>query len=274
MGILSFFILISMGIFNLSYADSAKDRCRTTDCTCLIRKGVVPIPVSGSTRIERRQIIYFNEGSSVLSSAQVSSIISFTRSSSKNISVTLMGHTDGCGSKEYNTGLSARRASEVRDIIKSVDSNIRINVVTGGERVQYHSSQARRVDIIFHTENQFTTRIEQVPADVYLVDGSGSMWESRSEWIALVNASFRPGSRIYMSMMTGCYNGQKLDTISPQGGTEIWYSYYTVINKMENGETLLIISDFDSNFPILPWERETIEGIVRRKNISVLTVSP
>ena len=74
--------------------------------------------------------------------------------------------------------------------------------------------------------------------------------------------------------MTGCYNGQILDSISPQGGTEIWYSYYTVINRMRDGETLLIISDFDSNYRIQQWERNIIAEIVRRKNLTIYTVSP
>ena len=37
--------------------------------------------------------------------------------------------------------------------------------------VSGHSPEARRVDIIIHTEDSFMTRIERIPADVYLVDG-------------------------------------------------------------------------------------------------------
>jgi hypothetical protein len=245
-----------------------------TDCTCYVRSGSSISPTSSISTIERRQVVYFDEGSSDLSNYQISRINSFIRNSNGSASITIMGYTDGCGTSEYNAALSARRAQVVSDAIREENSRVSINTTVGGERVQYHSSQSRRVDIILHTQNRFTTRIEEIPADVYLIDGSGSMWDSRSDWVSLVNASFRPGSKIYMSMMTGCYNGQNIDNISPQGGTEIWYSYYTVINRMRDGETLLIISDFDSNYRIQQWERDTIAGIVRRKNLTVYTIRP
>ncbi len=274
MGILSLFLLVGLGFFNLSYADSARDRCSVTDCICYVRPGNSVSPTTSIATSQRRHVVYFNEGSSELSDYQVSTISSFIRRPGSSASVTIMGFTDGCGTREYNANLSARRAQAVGSIIREENSRISINTTVGGERVQYHSSQSRRVDIIIHTQNRFTTRIEEIPADVYLIDGSGSMWSSRSEWVSLVNASFRPGSKIYMSMMTGCYNGQNLDSISPQGGTEIWYSYYTVINRMRDGETLLIISDFDSNYRIQQWERDVISEIVRRKNLTVYTIRP
>lgn len=274
MGILSLFLLVGLGFSNLSYADSARERCRVTDCVCYVRPGSLVSPTTSVSPSERRHVVYFNEGSSELSDYQISRISSFIRSSSESSSVTIMGYTDGCGSREYNTNLSERRAHSVGGIIREENSRISINTTVGGERVQYHSSQSRRVDIIVHTQNRFTTRIEEVPADVYLIDGSGSMWSSRRDWVSLVNASFRPGAKIYMSMMTGCYNGQVLDSISPQGGTEIWYSYYTIINRMRNGETLLIISDFDSNYRIQQWERDVIAEIVRRKDLTVYTIRP
>ena len=259
---------------NPAHADpgrSAKERCRTTDCLCSVNRGRTPTPRQHTVTNERRMLVYFGENDDELTAAQTASIISFARGAG-NVNVTLMGYTDGCGTKEHNRALAARRVQQVKRAIQRERPGTRVTIVIGGEQVSYHSSEARRVDIIVHTDDSFTTRIEKVPADVYLVDGSGSMWSSRRSWTDLVNASFRPGARIYMSMMHGCYNGQSLDNVEPQGGTEIWYSYYTVLNKMRRGETLLIISDFDSNYPLTSGEAALIRQRAQARGINVITI--
>ena len=255
-----------------AYADSGRDRCRTTNCLCSVSRGRTPPPRQHTVTNERRMLVYFNEDGDELTAAQTSSIISFARGARSNVNVTLMGYTDGCGTKEYNRALAARRVQQVKAAIQRERPGTKIAVVIGGEQVSHHSSEARRVDIIVHTDDSFTTRIEKVPADVYLIDGSGSMWESRREWADLVNASFRPGARIYMSMMRGCYNGQNLAEVNPQGGTEIWMSYYTVLDHMRTGETLLIISDFQSNYPLTSRESALIKQKAQAKAINVITI--
>lgn len=267
-----FLLLFKSDMGNPAYADSGRDRCRTTDCLCLVNRGRVPTPRNRVVTTERRQLLYFDEDGDQLTETQSSSLETFMGQNAGNVSITLMGYTDGCGDSAYNRALASRRIQEVRSVIRRTHPGVRIRTVVGGEQVQYHSSQARRVDIIVHTSHSLTTRIERIPADVYLVDGSGSMWEGRREWLELVNASFRPGSRIYMSMMHGCYNGQNIDSITPQGGTEIWMSYYAVLEKMQPGETLLIISDFDSNVRLTSREAEILRRKVREHGVNVITV--
>ena len=265
-------LLFKSDMGNPAYADSGRDRCRTTDCLCLVNRGTVPTQRNRVVTTERRQLLYFDEDGDQLTDSQSNSLSDFVRQNTGTMTITLMGYTDGCGTSVYNRALAFRRIQEVRDIIRQAKPGIRINTVVGGEQVQHHSSQARRVDVIVHTTQSFTTRIERIPADVYLVDGSGSMWEGRRDWLELVNASFRPGSRIYMSMMHGCYNGQNIDNIRPQGGTEIWMSYYAVLEKMQPGETLLIISDFDSNVRLTSREAEILRRKVRERGVNVITV--
>jgi hypothetical protein len=98
------------------------------------------------------------------------------------------------------------------------------------------------------------------------------MWENWREFTDVVNASYVPGSRIYMSMMTGCRDGQNLDRIRPQGGTEIWYSYWKVLDHMSEGETLLIVSDFDSNVPLTDREEAIIRAKAASRGIIVRTL--
>jgi len=100
------------------------------------------------------------------------------------------------------------------------------------------------------------------------------MWSGWRRWTSLTNASFKPGSRIYVSMMRGCHNGMSLDSVNAQGGTEIWYSYYWVLNQMRENQTLLIISDFDANVALTRRESDIISALVRRKNITVITLRP
>jgi len=267
-----FLLLFKSDMGNPAYADSGRDRCRTTDCLCSVNRGRVPSPRNRVVTVERRQLLYFDEDGDRLTDSQITNIRAFTNQNAGRVSITLMGYTDGCGGQSYNRALAARRVQEVRRVVEHAKPGTRFNIVIGGEQVQHHSAHARRVDIIVHTEHSLTTKIEKIPADVYLVDGSGSMWEGRREWLELVNTSFRPGSRIYMSMMQGCYNGQNIDDVKPQGGTEIWMSYYAVLDKMQPGETLLIISDFDSNFPLSASEAAIIRRRVGERGINVITI--
>ncbi len=60
--------------------------------------------------------------------------------------------------------------------------------------------------------------------------------------------------------------------IRPNGGTEIWFSYYQILDKMKPGQTLLIISDFDSEVKLSPREAEMIERKVRAKGVRVQAI--
>ena len=122
--------------------------------------------------------------------------------------------------------------------------NVKIDTISGGERSAGHSSDVRRVDVVVHTSSRLTTKIDKIPADYYLIDASGSMWSNGwTKWSDVVNASVKPGSKIYLSIMSGCRNGQSISSVRPQGGTEIWWSYWMLLDKMSPGQTLAIISE-------------------------------
>jgi len=253
---------------------AAAQRCSIRDCTCKVSRGI--IPPTGLSQIAKadRHNIYFLEDEFVLEAEQRKSIQAFTskypRSSSADI--TLVGYADGCGDASENHILSSRRAKVVTDEIKRALPNARIFYNGAGEASTDHDPRSRRVDILVSTKSNIEISIERVKADVYLIDASGSLWPDWGSWKSIINASFRPGSRIYVSKMHGCRAGMSLDAVRPSGGTEIWWSYWTVLDDMKPGETLAIISDFDSNYPLLDWEHRALEKKVREKGVRVIVI--
>ena len=257
-------------------ATNAKDRCRTVDCLCKVNPGKKSKNPQTSTQVERRYSVYFpNDVHGVTASemnkarAYLSRVHDFFPSSKSSI----IAYTDGCGSYGYNEELARRRlatANEVLDGIFPVDQKI----IHPEASKECPSPTARRIDIVVHTTQKFTTMIDKVPADVYLLDASGSMWEGWTKWTDVINASYKPGSRIYLSITRGCYSGQTLNNVTPQGGTEIWYSYWRVLDFMKPGETLAIISDFQSEFALTGKERAVIESKVKDKGVRVIAIRP
>ena len=255
------FLMMFPGDVQRAHADStsAVDRCRVSNCTCRATVGPAPTIEVNTVETRRRHSVYFSENEFVIPSSQESALLRRMENfRERRNSITLIGYTDGCGGSSYNRRLAGQRVQQVKRAIEQNIPNARFNIVIHGEQTGGHSSDARRVDIIVHGEDSLATRIDRIPADVYLIDGSGSMWSGWRQWSSLVSASYKPGSRVYLSMMQGCYNGIRLSSVHAQGGTEIWYSYYWVLNQMEDGQTLLIISDFDSNISLTSSESRII----------------
>jgi hypothetical protein len=252
------------------------DRCvAVRHCLCNVQPG----PRPDRTRTQenaRRFSIYFEEDSSILPDGQAAELREFFArfENNQNRTVSIIGYTDGCGSAEYNERLANQRASVVSPIISQAMRGVRISRSAGGETSVGHLAEARRVDVVVHTTSRLTTAIDKVPADFYLIDASGSMWNGWRDWNDVVNASVRPGSKVYLSIMTGCRQGQTLASVTPQSGTEIWWSYWNVLDRMKPGQTLAIISDFDSNVPLSRGERVLIDKKVRERGINVIAIRP
>ncbi len=258
---------------HFQYMSGGGDRCSVSHCLCSVRPDPVPRLATTANTSPRRVSLYFNEGSHELTTVQTEALASFLRSTDVS-SYTVVGYTDDCGSHEYNRRLVQDRVARVRSSMSSAGASGIDTTLFNAEAGTGHDPAARRVDVIAHTSNRLTTMIDKIQADVYLIDASGSMWTGWKNWTAVVSASFRPGARIYLSKTSGCYNGQRISAVSPSGGTEIWYSYWKVIEWMQPGETLAIISDFQSDIPLTRREAAVIEQKVRERNIKVIAVNP
>ena len=250
-----------------------KDRCSVEHCLCRVR----PVQAQNTTTtisVSRRLSVYFSEASSSLNASQESQVSNFLEQH-RPPSFTVVGYTDTCGTNEYNQGLVRDRVSTVRSALRKTATSSRIDgTVFNAEHGTCPDPSSRRVDVIAHTRSRLTTMLDKIQADVYLVDASGSMWVGWKSWVNVIAVSFRPGSRIYLSKTMGCTNGQSLASVSPGGGTEIWYSYWKVVEWMKPGETLAIISDFRSDVPLTRRESALIEQKVRERQINVIAISP
>jgi hypothetical protein len=224
--------------------------------------------------VQRRHRVLFAENGSYINEGVDYSLERFLDpyEGSQRYSITLIGYTDGCGSSEHNHDLARARINEVKKLLREQVPRAIISTVVAGENTIGHDPSSRRVDVIVHTNSSLATRIDKIPADAYLIDASGSMWASWRDWEDLIGASVRPDSDVYVSMMQGCRSGQRLSSITPQGGTEIWYSYWYVLNQMSPGETLLVISDYDSNVPLTSSERASLRDLARRRQIDVISI--
>ena len=250
------------------FASTGRDRCSTHDCMCRVTgASTLYYPRDlNSNRIS----LFFEEDGDVLSRDQVTVLERFIQKfNGTRHSVSILGYADGCGSEEYNMDLSRRRAREIKSLIRTYSSYPK--VLYFGEGSSGHNPESRRVDVIVHSEGSFAQRIERIPADFYLLDASGSM--STEIWKKIISASKKPGSEVWVSQMTGCYSGQHIDRIRAQGGTEIWWAYWSIIDRMSPGQTLLIISDFKSNYPLTRREHYLIEQKVRAAGIKVYTIN-
>ena len=255
-------------------AGSAKDRCALKDCLCRVGP---PRSRSNEEIVQsssRRQAVYFDEGSHALRSRDRSTLNQWLSPISKTSSITLVGYTDDCGSHEYNQQLVKDRIDTVRREMRRRGYTGIKSIVFKAEASVGHDPSSMRVDVIVHESRRITTMIDKVQADVYLIDASGSMWGGWKRWSDIVAVSFKPGSRVYLSKTSSCSHGAPLDHVSPGGGTEIWYSYWKVIDKMKVGETLAIISDFESRIPLTRREAQMIEAKVRSKGIKVIVIKP
>ena len=255
-------------------AGSAKDRCVLKDCLCKVGPPTAGPSEDRVRKTSRRQGVYFDEGSYELRPRDMSILSRWLKPINKASSITLVGYTDDCGSHQYNEQLVRDRIDTVRQEMRRRGYTGVKSVVSKAEASYGHDPSSMRVDIIVHESRRITTMIDKVQADVYLIDASGSMWESWRNWADVVAASFKPRSRIYLSKTSSCSNGAPLDNVSPGGGTEIWYSYWKVIDRMKTGETLAIISDFDSRIPLTRREAQMIEAKVRSKGIKVIVIKP
>jgi len=254
--------------------ETGDDRCSTKSCLCRVGPPR-ELTKEKVLKSERRYSLFFKEASSTISAEQTKELKQFILSLDKSSSsFTVVGYTDDCGSHEYNDKLVRGRTTEVSSILKSAGLKNIDTTTFNAEFGTGHDPAARRVDVIIHKSSRLTTMIDKIQADVYLIDASGSMWDGWKKWSDIVAVSFKPGSRVYLSTTVGCTVGKPLNEVTPAGGTEIWYSYWKVLDLMKRGETLLIVSDFKSRVPLTKRESAMIESKVSARGIKVIAVTP
>ena len=219
--------------------------------------------------------IYYEEDLFYLKYELRTKIREFVQSHPNVTKFYVTGFTDGCGSHDYNKELSRKRADAVARYILSLRADGMVQLKWEGEASGNHMIKARRVDVSVSKKVKQTITPPKIIADFYLIDGSGSMEGSKwQKWIYAVKY-WRPAhARVYVSTTDYISRRQDLTSIKPYGGTEIWFSYWVVLDKMSAGQKLIIISDFNSEVPLSPSERTRLEQKARSKGVIVKFVRP
>ena len=255
--------------------NGAASRCHTTDCMCRVQPGPKVENFTTIYEANRRYSVYFPNAEYEMTQSQTSAMqdyLSRLKDMSPRSTASVIAYTDACGSYDYNVELANNRLAIAKGHTTSFFS-INNTLIHPEASPRCPLPEARRVDVIVHTDRRITRLIDKVPADVYLIDASGSMWNNGwKDWVDVINASYKPGARIYVSMTKGCRYNQVINTVKPTGGTEIWYSYWKVLDLMRPGETLAIISDFQSDFPLRSWERQAIADKVSARAVRVIVI--
>jgi hypothetical protein len=245
----------------------AQERCCNQGCLARVVPGTAKL-VAKIKKQSNVGELYFEEDSFYLQQSEIEKIKSFIKKNKSNI--TLIGYTDGCGKLSYNKSLSMKRANAVKRKIESIDKTINVSIYAAGEISHAHDPKNRKVYMAMSTNVTLYEPPPKVTGDVYLLDSSGSITETKFElWRRAINYHRPTGSKVYI-VTTSCVSQMiQFDSISPSGATEIWFAYWFILDKMNNGQTLVIISDFDSSHSLQAWEKTAIEKKANAKGISV-----
>lgn len=249
---------------------SGLDRCQAPHCLCPIDVPWEPAPMEVQ-ELHRSIDIEFSEGSSVIDPFQRTRLETFLRSVPSGSNLTLTGMTDGCGEPGHNEDLAAERVASV--VTALTVRGLRIRSQSTGERVSGHDPASRRVNLVLSWKQETPADLSRLEADVYLVDASGSAARYYKKWMKLIAAARPRGSEVFLSRSLSCTPGDWRGTY-PAGGTEIWYSYWALLERMKRGQRLIIISDFNSNYPLSPNEAWRLEERVTNMGITVKAISP
>ena len=257
--------------FPLEDAAIHPSRCSYEDCVCTVS---IPKykPLYKNITNKEYESAFFPESGFDLSPAEAQKIKSFMSDKMNSDTILVVGYTDGCGDYDFNKALSKKRASKTARYVRSL--GFRKKIITAGmsEITSTHSDNAKRVDII--TSDNFSIKVPppNLVADHYLLDASGSI-QNYNAWVNIISANKKPTSRLHLSYTPKCANGTSAARITPAGPTEIWYSYWQVLDKMSPGQTLLILSDFDSRISLSPNESRRLREKVKKKGVRVYAIN-
>jgi len=250
-----------------------QDRCCNSGCMVRIRPGQGEL-VARVKNESHALSVYFLENSAVLSTDSIEKIKTFVTGSPTPPELSIVGYTDGCGTWSHNKDLSIRRAVAVKKQVAKIKPGLKVTVQGAGEVSHGHSARNRKVHLTNSRNIVLYEPPPKIKADFYLLDASGSMQGTKFEVYRRAIIYHRPaGSQVYIAT-TKCVTTMKsFSSVSPNGGTEIWYAYWSILDKMLPGQTLVVISDFDSKYPLTSREKSMIQEKVRQKRVTVRAIS-
>ncbi len=270
-----FLLTILLPVFQPTWLPTSnpQERCVVQNCSVEVNAAKVGIKYVDKKKIYSTSV-HYREDVFYLDQTLRKRIHNFLQKHPKQKSFVVTGFTDGCGSHQYNKELSRKRAREVSRYLLSLRSGSRVTMRWVGEASGEHTIRARRVDISVTKKAQVPLVPPKIIADFYLIDSSGSMagggvWDA---WIYAIKYWKPKNGRVFVSTTEYVPRGRELANIRPIGGTEIWFSYYQLLDRMKPGQTLVIISDFDSDVKLSAREHQMIEKKVKSKGVRVYAI--
>ena len=245
-------------------------RCSYEDCLCKVE---IPkyTPVFKNTKSKTSISIFFEETEFLTDEDDNTVVYDFMSKNQDTEKIFILGFTDGCGSYFYNQKLSKKRAQSAMSLVRKTGYRRKIIYAGMSELTSTHEPMARRSDIVSSKNLNYRVPPPNLVADVYLLDASGSMGDY-DDWLNIIAANKKSSSRLYISYTLSCVNGTPAEKVRPGGATEIWLSYWKVLDKMSSGQTLVILSDFNSRYPLTSRDHVRLTQKAKQRGVKVYAV--
>lgn len=233
-------------------------------------------------------LVYFPEDSSQLGYNDEAAIGNYLSDCLNVSSIQVTGYADVClnetESTAYNQKLSLDRAQNTAQEIKGRSSS-RTPVQASAEGDQYsrrHDDEHRVVEVKAHKTKfaQFVESLElktpdKEPVDYVLVDVSGSMSLGQVK-----SHKFYRDTKVYFAIDPRHYQtglceqgGMSLQSVQ-QGGTYIYAALSRLIDKIPDGSSVAVWSDFVDSSYVAKRAVEKATAEARNRNIAIYYGSP
>lgn len=245
-------------------------RCSYEDCLCKVK---IPkyVPIFKNIKFKTSTSIYFEEEEFLTGEDDNAIVYDFMSKNQDASKIFILGYTDGCGSYFYNQVLSKKRSIGALKLVRKTGFRRKVIYAGMSELTSTHEPMARRSDIISSKNLTYRVPPPNLVADVYLLDASGSMG-NYDDWLNIIAANKKSSSRLYISYTLSCVNGTPAQEVRPGGATEIWWSYWQILDKMSSGQTLVILSDFNSRYPLTPRDHTRLTQKAKQRGVKVYAV--
>ena len=252
---------------------NSQDRCVVQDCSVEVKASKAQLKHTNKTKGDWTSV-YYEEDYFYLDYTKRKKIRDFLNKYPDRKKFIVTGYTDGCGSHQYNKELSRKRADEVSRYVISIRRDAIVEMRWVGEASGEHTIKARRVDVSVSKNERIPLVPPKIIADFYLIDSSGSMNDDGrwNKWVYAIKYWKPSHARVFVSTTEYVSKGRELANIRPNGGTEIWYSYYQILDKMKPGQKLIIISDFESDVRLTAREHQMITKKAKQKGVKVQAI--